>query len=120
MLGRPSLSESAAPTVAAAAALRAEGARPLEARLRPFTARGGTSLFEAPFEPDIEDVTDEQIDQVIEQLRDQQASLSPVEDRGAENEDYAVISFEGKRDGEPVEGERISIARLKGLTGPPR
>ena len=59
---------------------------------------------EYPFEPAIEDVTDEQIDQVIEQLRDQQASLIPVEERGAENEDYAVISFAGSREGEPVEG----------------
>lgn len=59
---------------------------------------------EYPFEPTIEDVTDEQIDQVVEQLRDQQASLIPVEDRGAENEDFAVISFAGSRDGEPVEG----------------
>ena len=57
-----------------------------------------------PFTPEIEEVTDEQIDEVIEQLRDQQASLVPVEDRGAENEDYAVISFEGRRDGEPVDG----------------
>jgi trigger factor len=57
-----------------------------------------------PFEPAIDDVTDEQIDQVIEQLRDQQASLIPVEDRGAENEDFAVISFQGRRDGQPVEG----------------
>jgi trigger factor len=59
---------------------------------------------EYPFEPAIEDVTDEQIDQVVDQLRDQQASLIPVEDRGAENEDFAVISFSGSRDGEPVEG----------------
>ena len=28
----------------------------------------------------------------------------PVEDRPAQNEDYVVISFEGRRDGEPVEG----------------
>ncbi len=59
---------------------------------------------EYPFTPEIEAVTDEQVEQVIDQLRDQQASLIPVEDRGAENEDYAVISFEGRRDGEPVEG----------------
>ncbi|MEX1336052.1 MAG: trigger factor [Candidatus Limnocylindrales bacterium] len=59
---------------------------------------------EYPFEPAIDDVTEEQIDQVVDQLRDQQASLIPVEDRGAENEDYAVISFSGTRDGEPVEG----------------
>jgi trigger factor len=59
---------------------------------------------EYPFEPDVQEVTDEQVDQVIEQLRDQQASLVPVEDRGAENEDFVVISFEGRRDGQPVEG----------------
>jgi trigger factor len=59
---------------------------------------------EYPFTPEIHEVTDEEVDQVIEQLRDQQASLIPVEDRGAENEDYAVVSFEGRRDGEPVEG----------------
>jgi trigger factor len=59
---------------------------------------------EYPFEPEIKEVDDEQVDQVIEQLRDQQASLIPVEDRGAENEDFAVVSFEGRRDGEPVEG----------------
>ncbi len=59
---------------------------------------------EYPFEPDVQEVTDEQVDQVIEQLRDQQASLVPVEDRGAENEDFVVLSFEGRRDGQPVEG----------------
>jgi len=59
---------------------------------------------EYPFNPEIEEVTDEQVDEVIDQLRDQQASLIPVEDRGAENEDFAVVSFEGRRDGEPVEG----------------
>ena len=59
---------------------------------------------EYPFTPEVAEVTDEQVDQVIDQLRDQQASLIPVEDRGAENEDFAVISFEGRRDGVPVEG----------------
>jgi len=44
------------------------------------------------------------VDKVIEQLRDQQASLVPVENRGAQEGDYAVISFEGSRDGESFEG----------------
>ena len=70
--------------------------------VRPVVELG--DYTEYPFEPDIQEVTDEQVDQVIEQLRDQQASLIPVEDRGAENEDFAVISFAGRRDGEPVEG----------------
>jgi trigger factor len=59
---------------------------------------------EYPFTPQVDEVTEEQIEQVIEQLRDQQASLIPVEDRGAQNDDFAVISFAGQRDGEPVEG----------------
>ena len=35
-----------------------------------------------PFQPDIEEVTDEQVGQVVDQLRDQQATLVPIEDRG--------------------------------------
>ncbi len=57
-----------------------------------------------PFTPEIDEVTEEQIDQVVEQLRDQQAALVPVEDRPAQNDDFVVISFEGRQDGEPVEG----------------
>ncbi|MEA2025049.1 MAG: trigger factor, partial [Chloroflexota bacterium] len=59
---------------------------------------------EYPFTPEIDDVGDEQVEQVVEQLRDQQASLAPVEDRPAQNDDYVVISFDGRIDGEPVEG----------------
>ncbi len=57
-----------------------------------------------PFKPQVDEVTDTQIDQVVEQLRDQQASLVPVEGRGAQADDFAVIRFEGRRDGAPVEG----------------
>ena len=57
-----------------------------------------------PFKPQVDEVTDTQVDQVVEQLRDQQASLVPVEDRGAQADDFAVIRFEGRRDGAPVEG----------------
>jgi trigger factor len=57
-----------------------------------------------PFKPQVDEVTDAQIDQVVEQLRDQQASLVPVEGRGAQADDFAVIRFEGRRDGAPVEG----------------
>ncbi len=70
--------------------------------VRPEVSLG--DYTEYPFTPEVAEVTDEQVDQVIDQLRDQQASLIPVEDRGAENEDFAVISFEGRRDGVPVEG----------------
>ena len=56
------------------------------------------------FSPEIDVIDDARVDQVIEELRDQNATLSPVEDRGAQDGDYAVISFIGTKDGEPFEG----------------
>ena len=44
------------------------------------------------------------VDKVIEQLRDQQASLVPVEDRGAATDDYAVIRSPARATAQPVEG----------------
>jgi trigger factor len=70
--------------------------------VRPEVSLGDYAGF--PFEPQVDDVTDDMIDQVVEQLRDQQASLVPVEDRPAQADDFAVIRFEGRRGGEPVEG----------------
>jgi trigger factor len=61
---------------------------------------------EYPFTPEVSDVDDEQVEQVIQQLREQQASLVPVEGRSAQVDDYVVISFEGRLDGEPVEGAK--------------
>jgi trigger factor len=57
-----------------------------------------------PFGITIDEITDVEVDKVIDQLRDQQASLVPVEGRGAQTEDYAVIRFNGSRDGTPIEG----------------
>jgi trigger factor len=56
------------------------------------------------FRPEIETTDDPKVDKVIEELRDQNASLSPVEDRGARKGDYAVIKYLGTRDGVPFEG----------------
>ncbi len=56
------------------------------------------------FRPEIETTDDPKVDKVIEELRDQNATLSPVEERGATSGDYAVISFVGTRDGRPFEG----------------
>ena len=56
------------------------------------------------FKPEIDTIDDARVDKVIEELRDQNGTLSPVEDRGARNGDYAVIAFQGTRDGEPFEG----------------
>ena len=56
------------------------------------------------FKPEIEVIDDEKVDKVIEELRDQNATLAPVEDRGARNGDYAVIGYRGTRDGVPFDG----------------
>ncbi len=56
------------------------------------------------FRPEIETIDDARIDAVVDELRDQNGTLAPVEDRGARNGDYAVIAFEGRRDGKPFEG----------------
>jgi len=70
--------------------------------IRPEVALGDYRNFN--FRPEIETIDDSRVDKVIEELRDQNASLSPVEDRGAQKGDYAVIKYEGTRDGDPFEG----------------
>ena len=64
------------------------------------------------FGPEIDTIDDARVDKVLEELRDQNATLAAVEGRGAQDGDYAVISFVGSRDGEPFEGgtsERMPI-----------
>ncbi|MEO6577760.1 MAG: trigger factor, partial [Candidatus Limnocylindria bacterium] len=50
------------------------------------------------------EVTDDQVNQVIEELREQQATLRPVDDRAAQKADLASVKFAGTIDGEPFEG----------------
>ena len=56
------------------------------------------------FLPEIEPTDDAKMSSVIDELRDQNATLRPVEDRPAQTGDYAVIGFVGTRDGVPFEG----------------
>ena len=56
------------------------------------------------FKPEIDTIDDPRVEKVIDELRDQNATLAAVEDRGAWDGDYAVISFIGTTDGEPFEG----------------
>jgi trigger factor len=56
------------------------------------------------FKPDIETIDDAKVAKVVEELRDQNATLAPVEDRGARNGDYAVIGYKGTRDGVDFDG----------------
>ncbi len=78
--------------------------------VRPTPTLGDYAGF--PFTPQVDEPDDARIDAVLEQLRDQQASLIPVEDRGIQQGDYAVIGFEGRQDGRIIEGaaaERFPI-----------
>jgi trigger factor len=70
--------------------------------LRPEIKLGAYTDY--PFAITIDTIDDASVDKVIEQLRDQQASLVPVEGRGAATDDYTVIKFVGRRDGQEVEG----------------
>jgi trigger factor len=70
--------------------------------IRPEVKLGAYTDY--PFGITIDKIDDAAVDKVIEQLRDQQASLVPVEDRGAATDDYSVIRFVGRRDGAPIEG----------------
>ena len=86
--------------------VQAEEGKPLvfkaTVQVRPDVTLGDYRDFN--FGPEIETIDDAKVDQVVEELRDQNATLAAVEDRGAKDGDYAVIAFVGTRDGTPFEG----------------
>jgi trigger factor len=51
-------------------------------------------------------VSDEEMNQTIDRLRDMYAQLEVVEGRPLEKNDTAIIDFEGFRDGKPIEGAK--------------
>jgi len=57
-----------------------------------------------PFGLETPKVTNEQVDQVVEELREQQATLRPIDGRAAATGDIASVKFVGTIDGEPFEG----------------
>jgi trigger factor len=71
-------------------------------QVRPEVELGDYANFN--FAPEIEVVDAEKVDKVIEELRDQNATLSAVEDRAARDGDWAVIGFVGTRDGVSFDG----------------
>jgi trigger factor len=86
--------------------VQAEEGKPLvfkaTVQVRPEVRLGDYKNFN--FRPEIETIDDARVDKVLDELRDQNATLAAVEDRGAREGDYAVVSFQGMRDGEPFEG----------------
>jgi len=71
-------------------------------QVRPEVTLGDYQNFK--FAPEIETVDAAKVDKVVEELRDQNATLRAVEDRGAQNGDWAVIGFRGTRDGVAFDG----------------
>jgi len=70
--------------------------------VRPEVTLGAYTGY--PFGLEVPEVTDEQVSQVIEELREQQATLKPIDGRAAQNGDIASVKFTGTIDGEPFEG----------------
>ena len=86
--------------------VQAEEGKPLifkaTVQVRPEVELGDYRDFN--FRPEIESIDESKVDKVVDELRDQNASLAPVEDRPAMKGDYTVIRMEGSRDGAPFEG----------------
>jgi trigger factor len=76
------------------------------------------SYTDYPFSLEVPEVTDEQVEQVITELREQQGSLRPVDERGVEKGDVVAVKFAGTIDGEPFEGG--SADRLPLIVGEDR
>jgi len=70
--------------------------------VRPEVTLGAYTDY--PFALETPETTDEQVDGVIEELRNEQATLRPIDDRGAAKGDVAAVKFAGTIDGEPFEG----------------
>ena len=70
--------------------------------VRPEVTLGAYTDY--PFGLETPEVTDEQVEQVIGELREQQATLRPVDDRAAQAGDMASVKFVGTIGGEPFEG----------------
>ncbi len=84
----------------------AEEGKPLKfkatVQVRPEVELGDYAGYN--FAPEIEDVTPDKVDKVIDELRDQNATLAAVEERAAQDGDWAVIGFAGTKDGAPFDG----------------
>ena len=70
--------------------------------VRPEVTLG--AYTEYPFTLETPETTDEQVAGVIDELRGEQATLRPIDDRGAAEGDVAAVKFTGTIDGEPFEG----------------
>ncbi|HLA65142.1 MAG TPA: trigger factor [Candidatus Saccharimonadales bacterium] len=70
--------------------------------VRPEVTLGAYTGY--PFSLEAVEVTDEQVEAVVTDLREQQATLRPIDGRGAAKGDMVAVKFNGTIDGEPFEG----------------
>ena len=70
--------------------------------VRPTVSLGAYTDY--PFDLEVPPVGEEDVDTVLSELRDQQATLRPVDERGAQKTDLVAVSFRGTVDGEPFDG----------------
>jgi len=57
-----------------------------------------------PFAPEVNPVDETMVEKVVDELRDNEAHLEPMDDRPAQVGDYAIVAFQGTRDGASVIG----------------
>ena len=84
--------------------------------VRPEVTLGAYTDY--PFTLETPKVTDEQVEGVLTELRNEQATLRPADGRGAQKGDVAAVKFAGTIDGEPFEGG--SADRLPLIVGDDR
>jgi trigger factor len=66
-------------------------------QVRPVVKLGDFENF--PFKPEVEPVDETMVEKVVDELRDSEAHLEPVEDRAAAIGDFVIVSFDGTRNG---------------------
>lgn len=70
--------------------------------VRPNVTLGAYTDY--PFGLEVPPVSDDDVEAVLSEMRDQQATLRPVDDRGAERGDLVAVSFAATIDGESFDG----------------
>ena len=70
--------------------------------IRPEVTLGAYTDY--AFGLEIPEITDDQVESVLTELREQQATLRPIDGRSAQRGDVASVKFAGTIDGEPFEG----------------
>ena len=71
-------------------------------QVRPEIKLGDFEHFK--FTPEVDAVDETMVEKVVDELRDSEAHLEPMDDREARVGDYVMVAFDGTRDGEKFVG----------------